>query len=116
MPEREFEIVEECIVMLWEKGIPCWVERSGHALRSKRASDVKGVPDIIGLLKPSGRMLAVEVKTPRGRVSDEQKNFQAVLVEHGGLAFTVTSAAQLEQRLALECGIAVEMEPEAECA
>lgn len=38
-----------------------------------------------------GRFTALEVKTPRGRVSDEQKKFIALVNAHGGYACVVRS-------------------------
>lgn len=35
----------------------------------------KGVPDLIGVLPPSGRMLLIEVKKPGGKTSPEQSAF-----------------------------------------
>ena len=35
----------------------------------------KGIPDLIGVLPPSGRMLLIEVKKPGGKTSPEQSAF-----------------------------------------
>lgn len=45
---------------------------------------LKGSADIIGLLK-GGRFLAIEVKSPTGRQSPDQKNFQKMIESFGGL-------------------------------
>lgn len=45
----------------------------------------KGSSDLVGLT-PDGRFLAVEVKPPTGRVTDEQRNFIERINELGGVA------------------------------
>jgi hypothetical protein len=50
-----------------------------------RAADINGVADIIGLLPPAGRFLAVECKSDRGRQSPAQKEFHAMTERSGGL-------------------------------
>ena len=46
----------------------------------------KGVSDVLGCL-PGGRLLAIEIKTPNGKVSPEQKEFLGKVNALGGLAF-----------------------------
>jgi Holliday junction resolvase len=48
-----------------------------------------GVPDIVGCYQ--GRMLAIEVKTDRGRVSEHQQWFIDNINAAGGLAFVARS-------------------------
>lgn len=48
-----------------------------------------GVPDIVGCYQ--GRMLAIEVKTDRGRVSEHQQRFIDNINAAGGLAFVARS-------------------------
>jgi|SRR5690554_1344663 len=57
----------------------------------------KGSADIIGVA-PGGRFLAVEVKTPTGRVSKEQTLFLQAVTQRGGLAGVARS---VEDALAL---------------
>ena len=42
----------------------------------------KGIPDLIAV--KNGRVLFIELKTPRGRQSEYQRKFQADLEAHGG--------------------------------
>lgn len=48
-----------------------------------------GVPDIIGCYQ--GRLLAIEVKAPKGVVSDHQQRFIDNINAAGGLAFVARS-------------------------
>ena len=57
-----------------------------------------GCPDILGMLK-CGKLLAIEVKTPTGRVSDAQAAFLETVSIHGGLAFVARSVSDLKQHL-----------------
>ena len=60
-----------------------------------------GSSDIIGIHKPTGRFLAVEVKTKTGRASKEQNNFiEQVRAANGiaGLARSVQEALDLLPR------------------
>ncbi len=49
-----------------------------------------GQPDIMGMLK-GGRLLAVEVKRPSGKVTPEQAEFLAKASTNGGCAFVARS-------------------------
>jgi hypothetical protein len=50
-----------------------------------------GSSDLIGLLGPHGRFVALEVKTPDGRVTEHQARFLARVRQHGGIAAVVRS-------------------------
>jgi len=45
---------------------------------------LKGSADILGILR-GGRFLAIETKTPAGRLRPEQIAFRTMIVGHGGL-------------------------------
>ncbi len=51
---------------------------------------VYGIPDIAAVL-PSGRMLWIEVKSPKGRVSDNQKSVHKKLADLGHTVIVVRS-------------------------
>ncbi len=59
---------------------------------------IKGVSDILGILK-GGRILAIEVKAPKGRVSPEQKLFIDLVNAAGGKAFVARSIEDVEREL-----------------
>lgn len=50
-----------------------------------------GSPDLVGLLRPSGRLCGFEVKTPIGRVSKEQNLWHAAARSAGGFVAVVRS-------------------------
>lgn len=54
----------------------------------------KGSADLIGILSPSGRMVALEVKTDRGRTSREQKMFLELVRKMGGFGCVVRSVGE----------------------
>ena len=52
-----------------------------------RTAPKKGVSDVLGIIAPSGRTLAVEIKIGKDRLSDEQTGFLANIEHYGGLSF-----------------------------
>ena len=59
-----------------------------------------GSADLIGVIAPSGRLLAIETKRARGGVlTDEQRKFGERIVEAGGLYIVARSAADVEAAL-----------------
>jgi penicillin-binding protein-related factor A (putative recombinase) len=63
----------------------------------KNAGYRKGVSDIIGIF--NGRALAIEVKSEKGRLSDEQKEFQHEFRLNGGIAFVARSVEDVRHGL-----------------
>lgn len=61
---------------------------------------MKGIPDIIGIIGKTGRLLAIEVKKPGGRVSPEQTVFIADINARGGFAFVAYSVDDVIAKLA----------------
>lgn len=58
----------------------------------------KGCPDILGQM-PGGRLLCIEVKSPSGKVTDEQAAFLERAGHHGALAFVARSVADVLEHL-----------------
>ena len=61
-----------------------------------------GVSDILGI-DANGRFVAIEVKTPSGKVSDNQKLFIEDINKHGGIAFVARSVDDVRERLVGQC-------------
>lgn len=82
-----------------------WRNNSGM-LRAEHGRVVRfglglGSADLIGLVRGSGRFFALEVKTPRGTASPEQRAWIAAVEAAGGFARVVRSVdealAELEE-------------------
>ena len=59
---------------------------------------IKGVADIIGIL-PSGRFLAIELKSATGTLTKEQKAFLEAIRTNGGVSFVARSIEDVEEGL-----------------
>lgn len=59
----------------------------GKPLHSDRVVrfGIKGGTDIIGIIKPSGRWIAIECKTGSGKLEQDQETFRDVVIAHGAL-------------------------------
>jgi hypothetical protein len=61
--------------------------------RKRTSGQMLGVSDIIGSWH--GIFLAVEIKTPTGRLTEPQKEFQRRVIEKGGVAFVIHSVEEI---------------------
>lgn len=52
---------------------------------------IRGTADILGLKLGSGQLIAIEVKTPKGKVSEDQKEFLKKIESFGGIALVARS-------------------------
>lgn len=78
-------------VVLWRNNCGVLADRHGRAVRYGLCP---GSSDLIGILAPSGRLLALEVKRPSERPTAEQTRFLDLVRRMGGVAAIVTSAAE----------------------
>jgi hypothetical protein len=89
------------------KHIFCWKNNTaGIYVKARNTyipSHAPGVADILGVL-PGGRFLAIEVKSPTGRVSPHQQQFIDRINENGGVAFVARSVEEVEQQLHARIG------------
>jgi Holliday junction resolvase len=90
---REKEITKAIRDFLTALGIFHWKQMQGMG-------SVKGVPDIVGIFQ--GKMLAIEVKAPKGKASEHQKFFIQAINRHGGIAFVARSIEDVIRHLGLE--------------
>jgi hypothetical protein len=101
-------VLDGCLRYLEIRGIYHWRNNTGAVQiapgRFMRFGKV-GSSDILGIL-PDGRLLCVECKADRGRLSPEQKQFLADVRELGGLALVVRGWQELDEALR-EAGYAV---------
>lgn len=95
----ETQVLRACLDYLTLRGIFHWRANQGVIPTPngsyRRFVGLRGVADILGVLQ-TGRFLAVEVKRPGGRLSDEQKTFLGRVAELGGVACCVSSIEELE--------------------
>jgi hypothetical protein len=103
---RETDIVRDCLAWLRLRGVYCWRQNQGAvtAVRGQRRrffrfASAPGISDLLGLLRPSGRLLAIEVKRPGGQLRPEQEAFLDVIRSNGGLALCVHSLGELQAAL-----------------
>lgn len=61
-----------------------------------------GSSDLLGLVSPSGRLLAIEVKSPTGRLKPKQKEFLEEIGRNGGIAIVARSVEDVENALRAE--------------
>lgn len=55
-----------------------------------------GSCDLIGILKPTGRFFALEIKKARGRIGEKQQLFIELVREFGGFACVVRDVHEAE--------------------
>jgi hypothetical protein len=89
---KESEIKRSVRKYLALRGIFNWNQWQGQF-------SVKGVPDIVGIIPGSGKLLGIEVKCPGKKPRPEQQAFLDEIKRNGGIAFVVTSVEELVQNL-----------------
>jgi hypothetical protein len=94
----EKDIQTQCLAWLKLRRVMAWRQNSGAMKTAAggyvKFSSVDGQSDIIGLL-PGGKFLAVEVKSSRGQLRDNQEAFLAAVTAMGGVAGVVRSLDEL---------------------
>lgn len=80
---------------VWERFVG-----AGRAMNSDRiiAFGLPGESDIQGILMPNGRMICIEAKTGKAKLTDRQEKFRAMILKFGGI--------YIEARADSEAGIA----------
>ncbi len=104
---READVLRDCLLWLKWHGVYCWRQNQGAISgehngkrRFLRFTSLPGISDILGILPPSGRLLAVECKRPGNKPTPEQAAFLDIVRQSGGVAICVHSVEELEQALA----------------
>ncbi len=104
--QREIlDFLRECGVFAWRNNTVGVYDQRKKCYR-KNPMQMKGAADIIGIIpyitdqgSTLGRMLAIEVKSPGGQVSDEQRIFLTRIIDNGGIAFVARSVKQAAEQL-----------------
>lgn len=90
---RETEIQHAILEALRAIGCLAWRQNVGALQLEGRTVffGVRGMSDILSVIPPSGRLLAVEVKSDRGQLTLEQQAFLATVGAAGGVALVARS-------------------------
>lgn len=83
-------------LVLWRLSQGGAVARGGHTYRA--GLSVNGASDLIGIYR--GRFVAIEVKSAKGRVSEEQTLFMNIVRTRGGYAAVCRSVDEFHAVLA----------------
>lgn len=88
------KLTNQILQFLYKQGVYCWRQNSGGIFDIRkgiyRTGAKKGVSDILGCIPPKGRLIAIEVKIGKDRLSDEQVGFMRNIIHAGGIAFIAT--------------------------
>ncbi len=95
---REKDIQAAILATLRAMRILCWrINTTGVPIHGPdgivgmRPGPNRGVSDIIGCQRVTGRFIAIEVKRPGGKATPEQQEFLDSVTRAGGIAFVATS-------------------------
>jgi hypothetical protein len=95
----ESALVTACLQLLRLRGVLCWRANQGAIPSGKggyrRFAGLPGVADVLAVLPPSGRLLAVECKSLTGRQSPAQLAFQAAVERAGGVYLLMRDLREL---------------------
>lgn len=93
---REGDLVKACLAYLTLQNIPAWRMNTGATRVGERfiRFGTPGMADIIGIY-PGGRFLAVETKSPKGRLRPTQEVWLQRVRDAGGVALVVRSLEEL---------------------
>lgn len=79
--EIQLTLAEKCV--LWRVNVGAFRTADGRFITS---GVPKGFPDLFGFRKSDGKAVFIEVKTPKGRPSAEQKRFLETMRNYGVIA------------------------------
>lgn len=97
-------------LVLWRNGV-AGVEAYDHVrggARHHHAGLPTGSSDLIGMLAPTGRLIALEVKTDTGKLTEEQLLFLALVRRMGGFGAVVRDEDEARAAIARARGGAFE--------
>jgi hypothetical protein len=105
MRMREQDIQREILRYLHARGIFAWKSGVGAFRATYKEKDrlvrfgLRGQSDIVGLIPPSGRMLALEVKSGKAPTTPHQDLFLKLVTRSGGVAAVVHSVKETHELL-----------------
>lgn len=102
---RESELLSFAITCLKQSGLVFWRVPNGavrHTLNKRefyKPSPIKGFPDLAGVF-PNGKFFAIEIKTDKGKLSEDQKNWITKLNMTGAIALVLRSKDEIREFVA----------------
>lgn len=98
---KETALVKSCLQYLQAKGIVAWRNNTGGVKVDKRfvRFGQPGSADILGILPPDGRLVAVECKCGRNEPTELQRDWLQRVAGAGGLALVVYSLDELMEAI-----------------
>lgn len=104
--EPEKFIQKRILDWLKETGLIYWRQNSGTVFVGKRVVKLGegGLPDIVIVVPPGGRILGLEVKSANGKLRPAQVVFRDGLRENGGYYFVVRSLEDAKDAVAVAIG------------
>lgn len=92
------DLTRQILDYLFLQGIYAWRQNSTGLFDPRkgiyRPAAKKGVSDILAIVPPTGRLLAIEVKVGKDRLRPEQEGFLRSVQDMGGLAFVARDFEQ----------------------
>ena len=104
----ETALIRQCLDILRLHRVAAWRMNTGAVSAEYKGRSrfirfgPKGMSDILGIMWPSGRFLAIETKAGNNKLTPEQDEFQRQVREAGGYAWTIRDVAELQRRLEAE--------------
>lgn len=98
---KESEIQRDILQLLKLHGVFCWRNNNAGIFDNKTgrwrgSNSLLGASDILGIYK--GKFLAIEVKRPKGRLTQHQKDFIDRVNKEGGIGFVAYSPSDVATR------------------
>lgn len=85
-------------VMYWRNNTGAYSPAPGQFVKYGAV----GSADILGVWAPSGRFLAIEVKTPTGKISAAQRQWGNEVIDRGGIYIVARSVSEVEVALCIQ--------------
>lgn len=105
---KESDLLSYCLSALKLSGLVAWRVTNGPVMHSingkmiRKCSPIKGFPDVAGVM-PNGRFFAIELKTDKGRLSDEQTGWITKLNMSGAMAIVLRSREEIDEFISGAC-------------
>ena len=98
---KSTELTNQIIDFIYRQGGYAWRQNSTGIYDQKRGifrpGSKKGVSDILAVIPPNGRLVAVEIKIGKDRLSPEQEGFLKNVEYVGGLSFVARDLESFEE-------------------